>query len=217
MKTLSLYSILSLILLVSVANLAGCHSSLGSDKEAVDAVNALKKLEAKIETGMTEQEYSSALGDANFSVKMFLETPEADKSPKFSEDLRTAMKWDIAADDLWRRKIDTLYFQGYCHPPQSGPFRAFSQMHRDATALCEKYPELVISFPDLGNSETKILGLQYTIAEWESWNRAAYYAKNAKHLLRGEVEEPLDESSFKIAEEQRNSEILKEAKQALGR
>jgi hypothetical protein len=217
MKTLKVFPIFGLIFSVSIANLTGCRSSLSSDKDAVEAVNALKKLEAKIETGMTEREYSSALGETNFAVKMFLESPEADKFPEFSQNLRTAMKWDVAADDIWQRKIDTLYFQGYCHPPQSGPFRAFAQMHRDATGLCEKYPELVITFPGLGNSETQISGLEYTIAEWESWNRAAHYTKNAQHLLRGEVEEALDESSFKITEEQRHSEILNEAKQALGR
>src|SRR6266481_3317406 len=99
MKTLRVFPIFGLISCISIVNLAGCHSSLNSEREAVEAVNALKKLEAKIETGLTEREYSSALGETNFAVKMFLEAPEADKFPEFSRDIRAAMKWDLAADE----------------------------------------------------------------------------------------------------------------------
>ena len=56
----------------------GCNSlSLKTDQKAKDAVGALKKLEASVETGISYKDYSLALGSANFSVKQYTDSAKA--------------------------------------------------------------------------------------------------------------------------------------------
>src|ERR1022692_509640 len=79
----------TLAVLVSLS-FAGCRSSLQSDKQAVDAVEALRRLDSKIEVGMTFPDYSATLGEVNFAVRDFLDSDQSKKAPVFSEALKNA-------------------------------------------------------------------------------------------------------------------------------
>jgi len=46
-------------------------------QSAKEIINAFEKLESRIEVGISYNDYTSALGDVNFKVKMFLKSPEA--------------------------------------------------------------------------------------------------------------------------------------------
>lgn len=62
---------------VIVVSLFTFFSATAFAESTKEAIRALKKLEAKIEVGISYNDYSSALGGANFEVRMFLESPEA--------------------------------------------------------------------------------------------------------------------------------------------
>lgn len=65
---------LALILIVLFGSVG-----LAYGQTAKDAIKALKKLEAKTESGMSYQKYREALGDTNAEVKIFLESKAGKK------------------------------------------------------------------------------------------------------------------------------------------
>jgi hypothetical protein len=65
--------------------------SLKSDPKAKEAVLVLKKLEARIKTGISRRDYSVAVGEANFSVTQFFETGKTSSVPDFSTSHRNAI------------------------------------------------------------------------------------------------------------------------------
>lgn len=66
-----------------------------------DAFKALKKIEAKVEMGITYIKYREALGDANVELKSFLESPSAKKSPELARSISKVMGNYKDAADLW--------------------------------------------------------------------------------------------------------------------
>jgi hypothetical protein len=62
---------------VIVVSVFTFFSATAFAESAKEAIRALRKLEAKIEVGISYADYLTALGDANFEAKMFLESPEA--------------------------------------------------------------------------------------------------------------------------------------------
>ena len=63
-------------------------SQLSFAQSAKDAYYGLKKLQAKVKSGINHRDYSQAIGDANFAVTMFLESKSAKKQPELSDHLK---------------------------------------------------------------------------------------------------------------------------------
>ncbi|MEW6614856.1 MAG: hypothetical protein AB1401_05265 [Thermodesulfobacteriota bacterium] len=60
-------------------------------ESAKEAVRALKKLEAHIETGISLRDYSLALGDVKFEVNLFLESKDASNNLQLTELIKKIM------------------------------------------------------------------------------------------------------------------------------
>ena len=196
----------------------GCDTwSLQSDQKAKDAVLALKKLEATTDTGMSYHDYSVALGEANFSVKQFLEGGKANLKPEFSGSLRNSIKWYRAAEETWGRQIEAPVVLGFC---DSHGLPSFS-----VKEFCDAYPELITTVPgklprtgrSLGSAIAEVPlsimleepvivagkeskgspGLIYKFAILESWRRASFEVENAQRILNGNKPEKAEAASFK--------------------
>jgi len=70
------------------------------------ALNVLKKLEARIEAGITYVDYTKAVGEAWAEVKVFVDSPEARQLPEFNFLLVSATNKYKLALDVWRGKLE---------------------------------------------------------------------------------------------------------------
>lgn len=74
---------------------------LAYGQSAKDAIKALKKLEAKVESGTSYKKYREDLGDANAEVKLFLESKAAKNDPSLALSIKKIMGNYQDAADLW--------------------------------------------------------------------------------------------------------------------
>lgn len=65
----------------------------------------LKRLQAKVETGLVFRDYSTALADTWADVKPLLENPDPSANPRLTECLTTTIDYYKAASDAWNRVI----------------------------------------------------------------------------------------------------------------
>lgn len=70
-----------------------------------DAVMALKKMEARVQSGISYRDYGNALADAKFPVNLFMESIEVKKNPGLTDSISKVMKHYEFAGDLWNAKI----------------------------------------------------------------------------------------------------------------
>ena len=92
-------------------------------QSAKDAFKELKRIEAKVEVGITYQKYREALGDANVELKLFLESPAAKEVSELSVALTSAMEKYRDAGDLWALTIETRrvpFFSPNANPVVTG-------------------------------------------------------------------------------------------------
>ncbi len=71
-----------------------------------EALKSLKKVEAKIEVGVSYQGYPEVLSDAKDGVDLFLQSSEAKKSSKFTYHIVTAMDYYMTAEEIWDIKYN---------------------------------------------------------------------------------------------------------------
>jgi hypothetical protein len=74
-------------------------------QSAKDAVRALQKLQARVESGISYRDYAPALGDALFEVKLFLRSPEAKTKPELAAAVSKAMEYYQTAGEMWMSSI----------------------------------------------------------------------------------------------------------------
>lgn len=65
------------------------------------AYNALKKVEARTEVGVSRRDYPEVIAEAKVAVNLFLESPESKSVPDLTESLEKAMKHYTDAKNLW--------------------------------------------------------------------------------------------------------------------
>ncbi len=126
------------------------QSSPKNCSEAKEALLALEKLQSIVESGVSLPDYTRALADANFPLKMYLKSDKAERFPGLTRALTDAMRWYKAAGQLWSAKVDTDFPLGYCDKwTQPVPAKASlydgPYMIED---LCTAYPELVTTEVD---------------------------------------------------------------------
>jgi hypothetical protein len=78
---------------------------------ARDALNALKKVEARTEIGVNYRDYSTVVGETWGDVKIFIESPDGRKLSEFSRALAIATDDYKLALEIWGYKLryDSLY------------------------------------------------------------------------------------------------------------
>src|ERR1019366_5571163 len=135
----------------SVARTATAAPSPKQDPKAKEAVLALEKLESTIESGVGLQDYSKALAEANFPVKMYLSGESAASYPALSKAIEDTVKWYRAARSVWSQGVITDFPIGHCTawttpiPPGGHVLSLDGHMSEE---LCTSYPELVTTEPD---------------------------------------------------------------------
>jgi hypothetical protein len=72
------------------------------------AVYALKKLEARTQSGISYRDYGPALGETKFAVNMYLESPDRDKNPQLAAYVDQTMTTYTAAGMIWDLKFHGL-------------------------------------------------------------------------------------------------------------
>ena len=81
-------------------------SELALAQTAKDAFRSLKKVEARIETGVSYQDYPQVIANAEKEVNMFLKSDEANKNPQFAKKIKTAMDYYMTAMEIWDIKFN---------------------------------------------------------------------------------------------------------------
>jgi len=81
-------------------------------QSARNAINALKKVEARLEVGINFRDYSTVVGESWADVKIFIESSDGKKLPEFNMLLRTAVQDYKLAHDIWNSKIEYSILYG---------------------------------------------------------------------------------------------------------
>lgn len=89
---------ISIILIFWFAGIAHAQS-------AKEAIEALKKLESRVQVGISYKDYGPALGETHYKVKMFLESPDSKKNPMLTKSIGKALQHYKFANDIWGVKI----------------------------------------------------------------------------------------------------------------
>jgi hypothetical protein len=149
-------------------------SALKTNDDAKQATLALKKLQAKTEIGISQEDYSRALGDTYFSVKLFLDSDVASSAPEFSQALQGAIGWYKAAGRLWDIKttVESAHLPGL-----SLTWADCSDNPSDDQDLCKEYPGLV-------TDHSGKRGINYDNALPEAWRLASVQIRNADKYLK---------------------------------
>lgn len=77
----------------------------GASKEAQDALQALKRLQAATESGVTYADYLSRLGETWFAVKTYLSSAPASNNPAVAKAFASAMANYSKASRVWEVKL----------------------------------------------------------------------------------------------------------------
>ena len=72
---------------------------------AIDAVNALKKLQAKTQAGIIHKDYSPALGDAKYAINLFTESQTSKEFPELIKSIDEAYSIFKTAGEVWALKF----------------------------------------------------------------------------------------------------------------
>jgi hypothetical protein len=145
-------------------------SGLAFGQTAKDALESLKQIEVKIETGVSYEDYPQVLAKAQKEVNMFLKSNEAKKNPGVTKDIKAALDYYVTANKIWDIKftckddyvmeaigintkcgieIKKLYYKSKAEllPRHLGPFYIVSHVLRnifyDASKEIKKASELL--------------------------------------------------------------------------
>ena len=91
------YSLVFLLFLV-------CGPSRSLAQPARETVSTLKNLETKVATGISYSDYASDLAEARFSVRLFLDSPDARNNPELAAALTSVLQQYETALDVWADK-----------------------------------------------------------------------------------------------------------------
>jgi len=105
-----------------------------ANQPATDALNALKKLQARCLVGITYQDYTPALGEVLHQIRMFIESPVATKMPGLVSSMRKTMTHYVMLKEVWDEKWNANF----------APERRNRNLLKQVGAL---YPELSEGFP----------------------------------------------------------------------
>ena len=83
-------------------------SELALGQTANDTLKSLQKIEAKIQTGISYQDYPQVVAEVNNEVNMFLESNEAKKNPQFARNIKMAMDYYMTAKEIWDIKFNCM-------------------------------------------------------------------------------------------------------------
>jgi hypothetical protein len=139
--------VLRVIFIGLLLELSGCHR-YGPVADA--ALDALRKVQAKVQVGISEDAYLSVVGDANFAVQQYVNSKPPSAEKGFGDAVEGSLKWYKAAADVWSTELHNV----------PDDYLACTT----GESLCEDYPELVMT--DFVTDKREI---QYKSAVQRAW------------------------------------------------
>jgi hypothetical protein len=83
-------------------------SSLCFAQSAKDSTRSLQKIQARVESSVDNKDYTAALGDAIFEVKLYLSSPEAKERPEFTNSISKTLEHYQMAGEMWKRSMEQV-------------------------------------------------------------------------------------------------------------
>lgn len=114
--------------------------SFAFGQSAKEAILALKKLDTRIETGISYKDYASVVADAKFPVKLFLESAEAKNEPQLAKSLSEILNLYDAAFSVWKWKYSERKVQHYIYANEDAEiFKEIIRVFSDAPVHYAEY------------------------------------------------------------------------------
>ncbi|MEW6615015.1 MAG: hypothetical protein AB1401_06065 [Thermodesulfobacteriota bacterium] len=139
-------------------------------QSAKEAILALKKLQVKVQTGITYKEYSPAVAEAKFPVIVFLESPEGKLDTALSAYLSKAVRHYDNAISVWGIKFSSRRVESRIYADKNRElFEAVIRMYPDSPVNVTGYTKQ--SYIDIGEMLSFI------------WTKASIELEKASGLL----------------------------------
>ncbi len=164
-------------------------------QSAKEAVMALKKLQTKVETGISYRDYAPAIAEAKFPVKLFLESPAAKEELDLSNTLTNSLTHYDVANAVWGYKFSGSRMQDYI-------FRKFEP---------ELYDSLVKNYNVGSNSAYDGPIIIIDLAVTKIWQKASEELATASNLLNKSELKAIAIKDENEALQQENMTLKKEA------
>jgi len=155
---------------------------LAYGQSAKEAFKALKKVEARTETGVSYKDYPEVISDAKVEVDGFLRSKEAKKNSEVAEHMKKAMDYYLLAGDIWRMKFNRGNANDLIYP-DTDEGRLVAKLYPKAKPRGSKLPAGVRSTPEMERSMARPV---YFIPEILSniWGDATKELKMASEYLK---------------------------------
>ena len=176
-------------------------------QSAKDALMGLKKLQTRCEAGISYRDYSNAVADAKFPVKLFLESSDANKSPELIESIIKVMKHYEFAGMVWQNAFSNSALRGSLTKPMEN-------------VIIKQYPRADKDIKE-GGAHSKDYGLDFLLKEAVFaiiWDEASKELDNSTKLFAKTEETTSSElANFKHEIEDLKAQIanLKKENEAL--
>lgn len=82
-------------------------------QSAKDAYMALKKMQARVQAGVSYRDYGQVLKEARRPVNLYLESPEADKNPELRDSYKKIIRHYELVGMVWQDAMNNSFMQGY--------------------------------------------------------------------------------------------------------
>ncbi len=175
MKELALF--LSVLMMLCPSYLYG--------QSGKDVYRALKKIEAATQTGITSQDYTRLLSEAQLELNLFEESKAAKLNSSLNSSLGIAFSHYKAAGIVWRDKIDGLEFVIVYMKNPTDYFNSPGNKKR-VEHLSKAFPESMKKVNEGGLIEEDSFGTGIISAKTITqflWNQASKELRKASELL----------------------------------
>lgn len=136
-------------------------------ESAMNAVKALKKLQARTQAGISYRDYPPALGEAKFEVNLYLDGNDSNKNPTLTTTISDAMALYEYANSIWKERYSDEAANGFIGIG-SGVGKII------ASTYFSRYPEDKKDYKDGGVLVNELGGkLIIDIAVRKTWDRAS--------------------------------------------
>jgi hypothetical protein len=171
---------------------------------ARDTVTALKKLQARCQSGVSYREYVNALGDAKFPVNLFIGSAEAQKFPDLTASINKAMKHYEYASTLWNTKMSSKFGDLIkVDSPKGGEIKILYPVAQPSKVNKDEHYYVDSLLPVIWNAATKELDETtklYAAIEEKSLSEIDTLKKENRDL-RAEVDQLKNEEVDKLRKE----------------
>lgn len=146
-----------------------------------DALDALKKLQARVTVGISYADYCCELGDVLHRVDRFIESPAGRKSTQLSDHLKKAVGHYLMAQSLWKVKFhaEDRYLQAGLYPIDDAFMQEAMKIYPKLRSKIQTSPEY--HAPPIHISASRYIDLSDILSV--IWNEVARQIQLAEAFL----------------------------------